>query len=162
MMVRETTSDDFAEVRRILIDGFGQAGEADLVEALRGAGDAIVDLVAEEDGAIVGHVLLSALRAPASCLALAPVCVAPQRQGQGIGAALIREALERARAEGWQAVFVLGDPAYYTRFGFSPETAADFETGYPRAYFMALELTPAALAGKSGPVVYAAPFLDLA
>jgi putative acetyltransferase len=161
MIVRETTSDDFAEVRRILIDGFGQPGEADLVEALRDAGEAIVDLVAEDDGAIVGHVLMSALRAPANCLALAPVCAAPHRQGQGVGAALVREALERAKSEGWQAVFVLGDPGYYTRFGFSTEAAAKFETSYPKAYFMALELAPSALTAKSGPVVYAAPFLDL-
>jgi putative acetyltransferase len=160
MIVRETTSNDFARVRRILIEAFGQPDEAALVEALRDTGDAIVDLVAEDGGGIVGHILMSALRAPANSLALAPVCVAPARQRQGIGGALVREALERARAEGWRAVFVLGDPAWYTRFGFSVDAAAGFETAYPRPYFMALELVPAALAGRGGPVVYAGPFLE--
>ncbi len=161
MTIREACSGDFADIRRILIAAFGQRAEANLVEALRETGDAIVELVAEEGDTIVGHILLSALKLPANCLALAPVCVAPDRQGQGVGSALIHAALEKAREEGWLAVFVLGDPAYYTRFGFSPDAAAKFETTYPKAYFMALELTPAALAAKNGAVVYARPFLNL-
>jgi len=56
---------------------------------------------------------------------------------------------------------VLGDPAYYERFGFTTWMAAKFETHYPKQYFMALELKPEALENRSGKVIYAEPFLEL-
>ena len=83
------------------------------------------------------------------------------KQGAGFGSALIREALVRAERSGWKAVFVLGEPAYYTRFGFSVAMAAKFKTPYPKEYFMALELIPGALEKQNGAVIYAAPFLEL-
>ena len=153
--LRAERAADRTAVYRLTAAAFGREDEARLVEALRADGDVVISLVAEIERRIVGHVLLSRLENPARCLALAPVCVMPGRQGEGIGSALIREALERARAQGFAAVFVLGEPAYYTRFGFVP--AAPFETEYPRAYFMALALTDA-LEAKGGPVVYPAAF----
>lgn len=162
MIVRDTTPADFDAVRAVLVEAFDQPDEAELVAALRRSGDAAVDMVAEVDGAVVGHILMSALQAPKRCLALAPVCVVPSSQNQGIGTALIRAALDRASAGGWQAAFVLGEPNYYTRFGFEVGKAAKFETAYPSAYFMALELAPSALETLGGRVVYAAPFTDLA
>lgn len=54
---------------------------------------------------------------------LAPLAVLPGRQGWGIGSALVRAALARAKEVGWAAAFVLGDPAYYGRFGFAADAA---------------------------------------
>ncbi|MFW6027825.1 MAG: GNAT family N-acetyltransferase [bacterium] len=156
--VRAERPDDHAAIFAVTEAAFGRADEARLVDALRTGGDAAISLVAETGGRLVGHVLLSRLVTPEGCLALAPVSVTPERQGRRIGPALIREALARAAAEGYSAVFVLGEPGYYTRFGFSLKTAAAFETEYPKEYFMALELRPAALRHRSGRVVYPGAF----
>jgi putative acetyltransferase len=153
------------ELRMIIRDealaAFGQAVEADLVDALRESGDAVISLVAEEDGEIVGHILFSKLQAPDQCVALAPVSVTPGHQNQGIGSKLILEGLARAKHDGWQAVFVVGEPEYYERFGFSAATADKFETDYPKPYFMALQLTPHSLSERTGAVIHAPPFLAL-
>jgi putative acetyltransferase len=161
MNIRETVVDDHPAIHRIVERAFGQSAEADLVDALRITGDAIIDLVAETEGGIDGHILLSALAAPEGCLALAPVSVSPDRQGEGIGSALIRRALADATGAGWSAVFVLGEPEYYGRFGFAAEMAAEFNTEYPRAYFMALELREGGLDGRDPAVVYPEPFRAL-
>jgi putative acetyltransferase len=161
MIIRDETRNDVSAVRHVVLAAFGQAAEADLVDALRESGDAVISLVAEEDGEIVGHILFSKLQAPRQCVALAPVSVAPSRQNQGIGSKLILEGLARARRDGWQAVFVVGEPGYYQRFGFDVAMADKFETGYPKPYFMALELTPRSLSERTGAVTYAPPFLAL-
>ena len=84
----------------------------------------------------VGHVLLSRMTAPVRALALAPLAVATDWQRRGIGTALVEAALERARAAGSQAVFVLGDPAYYRRFGFRADLAAGFASPYAGPHLM--------------------------
>ena len=134
---------------------------AGLVDALREAGDAVMSLVAEDGGEIVGHILFSRLQAPEQCLGLAPVSVTPSRQNQGIGSKLVREGLARAKQDGWQGVFVVGEPDYYGRFGFHTAAADKFETAYPKPYVMALELTPNALRDRRGALVYAPAFLAL-
>lgn len=160
MAIREETSADHAAVRRVVEAAFEQAVEADLVDRLRADGDAAISLVAIADERIVGHILFSPLGAPFRALALAPVAVSPERQGSGIGSALIRSGLDRARAAGWQGVFVLGEPAFYRRFGFDPELAAGFQSPYAGPYFMALALR-GALPATSGPVDYAPAFSAL-
>ncbi|MGE0214103.1 MAG: GNAT family N-acetyltransferase [Parvibaculaceae bacterium] len=158
MILRPEEAGDAPAVRALTVAAFVGMQEADLVEALRASGDAVLSLVAEERGAILGHVLFSRLVAPAASLALAPVSVHPDRQRQGIGSRLIVSGLEQVRQGGWDAVFVLGEPAYYGRFGFSKDMAAGFATAYPRDYFMGLELRPGILSGLRGEVVYPAPF----
>jgi len=161
MIIRDETPEDAAAVRQVVNVAFGQTDEADLIDALRESGDAVISLVAEDDGEIAGHILFSRLQAPERCLGLAPVAVAPSRQDQGIGATLVREGLARAKRDGWQAVFVVGEPDYYGRFGFSPAAADKFETAYPKQYVMALELAPDALTARTGALLYAPAFLAL-
>jgi putative acetyltransferase len=91
-------------------------------------------------------------------LALAPMAVQPHRQRHGIGSALVRAGLQRARERGWQAVIVLGHHDYYPRFGFSAALAQPLEAPFSGASFMALELDPGALQGSAGRVVYPPPF----
>lgn len=138
--VRDEKPEDRESVYQVVSSAFGGAAEAALVDQLRSDGDAIFSLVAEEDGLIVGHVLLSRMTAPFPALALAPVSVIPSRQRRGIGSMLVEGAVSRARREGWAALFVLGDPHYYARFGFSVEAAAGFASPYAGQHFMVLPL----------------------
>jgi putative acetyltransferase len=158
--VRDEQPRDRMAIHHAVSVAFGQIAEAELVEKLREAGDSVISLVADEDGQIVGHVLLSRMEAPFPALALAPVAVVPAKQGRGIGSALIKTALERARSQGWAAVFVLGEPHFYQRFGFDRKAAADFASPYAGDHFMMLCLS-AALTATRGELRHAPAFADL-
>lgn len=159
--VRDARPADRDAIRAVVEASFGGPAEADLVDALNDSGDAAISLVAAAGGEIAGHILFSRLEAPFPALALAPVSVVPDRQGKGIGATLIRAGLDRARAGGWRGVFVLGDPAYYGKFGFDVALAAGFASPYAGPYFMALGLN-GPLPQSTGRIVYPAPFSQLA
>ena len=161
MIIRRESPLEMSAVRNVVIAAFEQSAEADLVDALRESDDAVISLVAEDGGEIVGHVLFSELQAPVQCIALAPVSVTPHRQNQGVGSTLIRQGLAQAMGDGWQAVFVLGEPNYYERFGFRAAAADKFETTYPKPFFLALELVPRSLREREGAVIYAPPFQAL-
>jgi putative acetyltransferase len=125
-----------------------------------------VSLVADRGGEIVGHVLLSRMRATGdgrACRAvgLGPVAVVPGFQGGGIGAGLIEAALGIARATGEEIVFLLGEPDYYRRFGFSADAAAPFASPYAGPYFMALVLQPGFRLPVAGEAAYAPAFSEL-
>lgn len=135
----EATGDQYA-IRHVHRSAFPGEGEAKLVDDLRRDGDAVISLVADTDGRIVGHILFSRLQAPLRALALAPLAVLPEEQGHGIGSALIRAGLEQAAAENWEAVFVLGAPAFYGRFGFTANAAKGFTCAYSGPHFMAILL----------------------
>lgn len=136
LKIRAETAEDIGEVRNLTIAAFDGDAEARLVDRLREAA-CVVSLVAEVRGEIVGHLMLSTLEAPFPALSLAPVSVAPVWQAQGIGGALIREAIRLARAD---AIFVLGEPEYYTRFGFDVEAAVGYVSPWSGPYFMVLPL----------------------
>lgn len=139
---------------------FAGNAEAELVDALRDAGEVAISLVAEQEGKIVGHILFSKLKAPMRTLSLAPIGILPDYQKQGIGSALIQAGLAQARNEDWEAVFVLGDPTYYTRFGFAVDAANGYDCPYTGEYFMAYFLTsnPVPATGK---ITYPTPFQAL-
>ncbi|ATB32226.1 GNAT family N-acetyltransferase [Melittangium boletus] len=161
MLLREEAPADVEAIRRIVEHAFGRPEEAALVDALRDSGDTVLSLVAEEAGALVGHVLFSRMEAPMRALGLAPVAVMPGAQRRGVGGALIREGLARARQGGWEAVFVLGEPPYYERFGFTAAAASGFRSPYAGPYFMALALRGPELSPREGAVAYARPFAAL-
>jgi putative acetyltransferase len=162
--LREETPADHEAIRTVNRLAFGGGDEAHLVDRLRDAGDVIVSIVALEQGAVVGHVLFSRLGldcddgAVIRTAALAPVAVPPDRQRRGIGAALISHGLALCRARGVQAVIVLGHPHYYPRFGFSADRAKSLRAPFSGDAFMALELAPGVLAGRSARVRYARAF----
>jgi putative acetyltransferase len=160
LIIRDETERDFAAILSVHRLAFAGEGEGSLVDTLRQSGDAVISLVAEREDRIVGHILLSRLEAPMRALALAPIGVVPDHQGQGIGSALIRTALERAQSERWQAMFVVGEPAYYRRFGFSVEDARDYDCVYAGAFFMIRALVAGPLP-SAGRVDYPAPFAAL-
>lgn len=120
-------------------------------------------MVAIEEGEIVGHILFSTLDVTidgraVKAVALAPIAVLPDRQRSGIGSALVRAGLDLARAEGWEAVIVVGHPDYYPRFGFSAASARHLAAPFSGKAFMALALREGALDGRAGRVVYPAAF----
>ena len=160
MIIKSEQTLHHSGIRDVVKSAFGQADEADLVDQLRAAGDSVISLVALEADEVVGHVLFSRMTAPIRALGLAPVSVRPNRQRAGIGSRLIRAGLERATVAGWQAVFVLGEPTYYRRFGFDPSLASGFRSRYAGPHLMALALG-ADLAVTTGSIEYAPAFLSL-
>jgi putative acetyltransferase len=142
---------------------FGYQGEAELVRMIDADRDTLVSLVAERDGVIVGHVLFSRMDVEADGAALsgaglAPVSVAPEVQGQGIGDALIRAGLDTLRARGVAISFVLGHESYYPRFGYSSDLAARFASPFAGPHFMAMMLDSDAAWPLGGRADYAPAF----
>lgn len=127
--IRAERPEDAAAIRSLNERAFGRPNEADLVEKLR-ASDAFIpelSLVVDDDGEVVGHVMLSWVGLvgdePGSTrrvLSLAPMAVAPERQGMGIGSELVRIAVAAADELGEPLVVVLGHEWFYPRFGFEP------------------------------------------
>ena len=148
---------DIAAIHQLVAAAFQRSDEANLVDRLRMNGECVISLVALDGAEIIGHALFSKMAAPFLALGLAPVSVKPIRQRAGIGSQLIRVGLDRARQAGWQAVFVLGDPKYYRRFGFDPDLASAFSCRYSGPNLMALALTTD-LPTSEGVIEYAPVF----
>jgi putative acetyltransferase len=149
-MIRHARPADHPAIERVLQAAFGRADEGGLVSRLRANEDVVFELVAEEAGEVVGHILFSRLWADRRELyaGLAPLAVLPARQKSGVGSALVKASLENAREFGCHGVLVLGDPAYYGRFGFSAETAREVGAPYRGlAAFQALALEDGAFTG---------------
>jgi putative acetyltransferase len=162
--IREERKEDFEGVRRVNEAAFVQPAEADLVDALRSGGAVTVSLVAEVKGQIVGHILFSPVTVQGAddlkAVGLGPMAVLPEHQRRGIGSLLIKQGLEDCRKAGIQAVVVLGHPDYYPRFGFRRASSWGLRCEFdaPDEAFMALELIPNVLSGRSGVVNYHAAF----
>jgi predicted N-acetyltransferase YhbS len=113
-----------------------------IVNALRGAGALAVSLVAEVDGAVVGHVAVSPVSVSdgsTGWYGLGPISVLPGHQRQGIGSRLMRAALQALRDRQAAGCMLVGDPAYYRRFGFRVEPGLRYP-GVPPEYFMVVSL----------------------
>lgn len=148
MQIRPEQPEDIAAIVALTTLAFAQAPhssgtEAAIIDGLRDAGALTLSLVASDDtdaADLLGHVAFSPVSiGGVACgwYGLGPVSVRPGRQRGGIGSALIREGLQRLRDKGAGGCVLLGDPAYYARFGFANDPALTLE-GVPPAYFMAL------------------------
>ena len=120
MIMREEKDTDTLYIRHVHIQAFDGTDEALIVEALRNNHCLAVSLVCEMDDKIVGHIAYSPLYHDDKVigLGLAPVAVLPEYQKKGIGSALIKKGNETALKKGVKKIFVLGDPKYYSKFGF--------------------------------------------
>jgi putative acetyltransferase len=166
LIVRPESEHDADALRALHRAAFGGEVESRLVDDLRAAGDVRLSLVAEEAGRIVGHILFSELSIISAegetlaGLALAPLAVHRDRQRQGIGSRLVAEGLALCRQQGWGPVIVLGEPAYYGRFGFTAPAARHLQSPWAGDYFLALDLR-GSNSSFCGEVRYAAAFADL-
>jgi len=134
--------------------------EGAIIEGLREAGDVIVELAAQQGGEVVAYAMFSRAAAdPPFCrvAALGPVAVRIDRQRRGLGDSLIRAGLAACGEKGLDAAIVLGDPGYYSRFGFSVELARGIGCAFAGPHFQALEFRPGALKGVAA-LAYAPAF----
>jgi putative acetyltransferase len=167
VLIRPETEADRDSVYATNLSAFDTSAEANLVNALREQVAPVVSLVANDNGEVVGHIMFSPASLPEysdlNVMGLAPMAVAPEHQRKGIGSALVREGLAQCRQLGVVVVVVLGHPKYYSRFGFMPSAVFGINSEYdvPEEVFMAMELIPEALSGKSGTVKYHAAFNDV-
>ena len=149
MIVRPEREDDIDAIRALTERAFRTAPHADgtehlIIDRLRAAGALTLSLVAEEGGAVVGHVAFSPVSVSdgsAGWYGLGPISVDPSRQGEGIGGGLVREGLARLEALGAAGCVLLGDPAYYGRFGFVADPKLTLD-GVPPEYFMRVAFSP--------------------
>lgn len=160
LTVRPSAARDETAIAVVQTEAFGRPYEARLALSLIHAPQTTISLVAECEGRIVGHILLSAIEAPVPAMALAPLAVLPEFREMLVGTALVREGIARAAEAGYQAIFVLGDNLYYERFGFSSSLADPFEVGWQGRNFMALELVEGCLSGKHGKLAYPEAFFN--
>ncbi len=158
MIIRPECRADITAIRNVHINSFSDNQEADLVDALRDQHDAVLSLVAIDGDTIVGHVMFSRMRAPFSALGLAPVAVLADHRKKGVADGLIKKGIELAKLAAWEGMFVLGNPDYYQRFGFSVAAAAEFQSRYAGPYFMALSLQGSEFPVHTGAVSYADAF----
>ena len=148
VLIRDERAGDADAITTVTRSAFAEAEhtsgtEALIIQALRAAGQLTVSLVAELDGNVIGHVAISPVRISdgAPCwYGLGPVSVLPTHQGLGIGSQLIRASLERLRASATHGCVVLGEPAYYSRFGFSTHPQLVLP-GVPAEYFQAMSFS---------------------
>ncbi|HFD80400.1 MAG TPA: N-acetyltransferase [Gammaproteobacteria bacterium] len=160
--VRSETAEDFRAIDVVNLSAFQGEAEAQLVSELRKSDGFVPDLslVAELNGRIVGHVVLSRVKLKSASgesdiLALGPMSVVPSQSHRGIGSELINAAIARARPLCYNAIVVAGYPGYYQRFGFRPasEWGLTSNLNIPEDALTAMELKEGALAG-GGEVIY--------
>jgi putative acetyltransferase len=161
--IRQEAPPDRDDIHAVLVASFPTALEAHLVDALRSAGRLSVSLVAIVDGTVAGHVAYSPVIADGNRTGagLGPVAVLPAFRRRGVADRLIRTGLARCREQHLDFVVVLGEPSYYSRFGFVPAShhGLSDEFGGGDA-FQVLELRPGALPEGGGLVRYAQEFSD--
>jgi len=163
--VRDERRGDVAAIRDVNRRAFAQDQEANIVDALRANGGALLSLVATLDGEIVGHIMYSPLTVvEATGAALGPMAVVPERQRQGIGSRLVEEGNRRLAQVGCPFVVVFGHAEFYPRFGFRPASRFGItcEWTVPDDVFMALMLGDGKAPGFGGLARYRAEFSTVA
>jgi predicted N-acetyltransferase YhbS len=157
-VIRAAKAEDAAAIRRVHEAAFDRSAEADLVEALDA--DTVISIVADVDGEVVGHVLVSLAHVgDTPILALAPLGVLPDHRAGGHGHALVRAAVATARETAFPAMVVIGRPAYYAKLGFEPARRLGLKAPFkvPRESWRAARL-PAFSDEIRGTVRYAPAF----
>lgn len=159
---------DAYDIDDILRTCFPRPVEAMLVKQLAIDGDLVLALIARDEATreAMGLVALSRMHVAIGgdgvpAVALAPLAVMPAHRRAGVGEALVGAAIEEMRRAGVLLMFVLGEPGYYRRFGFSAESAEGFDSPYAGPYLMAIELLGGLPCGPRGLADHAPAFAGL-
>jgi putative acetyltransferase len=138
--IRVLTPADREAVLDLNTRAFGRTDEADIIRKLEKAGDILLEMVAEHDGQIVGHILFYPIGVfgKLGAIGLGPMCVDPWVQRESVGSQLVMAGLQSIKDSGAPIVFVLGHETYYPRFGFSTEATSEFQTPLKGPHFMAV------------------------
>lgn len=124
IIIRQEKNEDYKSIYEINYQAFKQKNESELIERIRGSKNFVpeLSLIAEKNGKIVGHILLSKIKINGEkeyeSLILAPLAVLPEFQKQGIGEKLFTEGLRKAKELGFSSVIVVGHKDYYPKYGF--------------------------------------------
>jgi len=161
--IRLERDSDIAAIHAVEALAFGREGEAVLVDALRDLNQDFISLVASLEDEIIGHICFSRVSIEGSAsdgivLALAPLAVLPEHQRRGIGSMLVQHGLQECKRRNVDAVFVVGDPRYYSRFGFRSTGEIDVrcEFDVPADAFKMIEFRQGCL--SRGVLRYSQPF----
>lgn len=154
ILIRKETPSDVAAIEAVTIAAFLNAAHADhteqfVISALRNSGQLSVSLVADDNGTVIGHVAVSPITISSGVVGwygLGPIAVAPTHQKQGIGAQLIEQALVELHRLDASGCVVLGDPDYYSRFGFKVEPSLILPD-VPPEYFQVISFGGSPLSG---------------
>lgn len=146
--IRSERPSDVDAITRVTCQAFAHAQHSShtehfIINALRRARQLSVSLVAEDGGQIIGHVAVSPVSISSGATGwhgLGPISVMPERQRQGVGSLLMQHALAALQQAGATGCVLLGDPAYYGRFGFAP-VAQLVLPDVPPEYFQAISFT---------------------
>ncbi|MCI3922152.1 N-acetyltransferase [Paenibacillus sp. TRM 82003] len=171
MIIRTEEIKDYPDVYALNHEAFGgRDDESRLIERIRRSEFFIpeLSLVAEADGRIVGHILLSKAsivdeEKTYEVIVLAPIAVTPDVQKTGIGGKLIQEGLQRCRELGYSLVLLIGHPEYYPKFGFTPARQYQLELRQfevPDPVFMVCELAEGTLGHIKGELMYPSAFFS--
>jgi putative acetyltransferase len=146
-VIRRERPEDVSAIHQLTLEAFENAAHTShtehlIVDGLRTAGVLTISLVAERDGRIVGHVALSPVEISDGSdrwFGLGPISVAPDQQRCGVGTLLMSQAIQELKGLQAAGCVLLGDPAYYRKFGFQPDPGLIL-AGVPAEYFQALQL----------------------
>lgn len=161
--IRPETAADAGSIREVADAAFRQTAEGLLIGALRESGDLVLSLVATDGAAIVGHIAFSRItvegETPFAAVALAPLGVHPDHWDKGIGGRLVLAAHDVLAARGERLSVVVGDPDYYSRFGYRRDLAEGFESGYQSDFLLAVAFADGV--PSTGILRYASAFADM-
>ncbi len=185
--VREEIPEDIEAIRKVNLEAFGRAAEADIVDRLRDSCEDLLSLVAIHEGDVAGHILFSPAAIDGDVvgltrirtrngdhpwlstaekdggvvgMGLGPVAVLPDLQRQGIGSLLVRAGIDALRKRSCPFIILLGHPEYYPRFGFERASLYGIRSQLevPDDAFMILVLDRPAMAKASGVARYRSEF----
>lgn len=162
-VIRSPQPDEEAAIADVVRAAFKAPDEPRLIAMLRQSGDMLLERVALDGDSILGHIAFSRVRvsegdATLKIVALAPLAVRPDLQRRGIGSALVREGLSLLAERGEDIAVVVGDTAYYPRFGFATELGRKLTAPWSGPTFMAMELTSGAADRLPVSIAFAEPF----
>ncbi|WP_070972342.1 GNAT family N-acetyltransferase [Vibrio sonorensis] len=167
MLLRTEAPADILVIDQLVKSAFETEAEAELVMRLRENGNLTLSLVAcTDEGEVIGHVMFSPVTLngeETSWQGLAPLAVKEEYRNKGIGQKLIEEGFASLREFGYPVCVVVGDPAYYGRFGFESASAYQLDTKWslPEGIFQVVDLTGANLDGVKGRIGYCPEFDQL-